>query len=72
MLFRSPEHRLLHTLLYGGSLDWVRSQGMMLSVLVDGINEKLYELFGDCVLQSEQPPTVTEDYLDELKEMVKP
>lgn len=71
-LLSEPEFRLLHTLLYGGSLDWVRSQGMMLSVLVDGINEKLYELFGDCVLQSEQPPTVTEDYLDELKEMVKP
>ena len=71
-LLSPEEYRLLHTLLYGGSLDWVRSRGLMLSVLTDSINENLYDLFGDSVLEAELPPSVIEDYKDELKEMVKP
>ena len=68
----AEEYRLLHTLLYGGSLDWVRARGLMLSVLTDSINESLYDLFGDSVLEAELPPSVIEDYENELKEMVKP
>ena len=37
----------------------------MLSVLVDGLNEKLYEDFADTVIEGD-PPTVVPDYLDEL------
>ena len=41
----------------------------MLSVLVDGINEKLFDVFGDTVL--DDTPDVIEDYRDELKEILK-
>lgn len=64
------EHRLLQCLLYGGGTGWVQSEGHLLSVLVDGINEKLYDTFADCVL--DDTPQVIEDYTDDLKEMVRP
>ena len=66
----SPEYRLLQCLLYGGSTGWVQAEGYMLSVLVDGINEKLYDTFMDSVL--DDTPELIEDYIDDLKEMVKP
>ena len=63
-----PEYRLLQSLLYGRSLGWVQQEGHMLSVLVDGINEKLYDTFLDSVL--DDTPALIEDYIDDLKEMV--
>ena len=65
-----PEYRLLQSLLYGGSIGWVQNEGHLLSVLVDGINEKLYDTFMDSVL--EDTPELVEDYIDDLKEMVAP
>ena len=41
----------------------------MVSVLLDSINEILYDTFQDAVIEDQQ---VVEDYIDELKEMVKP
>jgi hypothetical protein len=41
-----------------------------MSVLIDGINEKLYDTFLDSVL--DDTPQVVEDYTDDLKEMVRP
>ena len=66
----AAEYRLLRSLLYGGSIAWVQAEGFMLSVLVDGINEKLYDTFQDSVL--DDTPELIEDYIDDLKEMVKP
>ncbi len=66
------EYRLLQSLLYGGSLDWIRQEGLMLSVLTDSVNDILYDTFSDTVLTSEEPPELIEDYIEELKEMVKP
>ena len=65
-----PEYRLIQCLLYDRPTDWVRSEGYLLSVLVDGINEKLYDTFCDTVV--EDTPAVIEDYIDDLKEMVAP
>lgn len=65
-----PEYRLLHSLLYGGGTDWIRDEGHLLSVLVDSINEKLYDTFMDSVL--DDTPELIEDYIDDLKEMVRP
>ena len=65
-----PEYRLLHCLLYGGSTAWIQAEGHMLSVLVDRINEKLYDTFMDTVL--DDAPELIEDYIDDLKEMVIP
>lgn len=44
----------------------------MLSVLVDGINDNLFDLFGDTVLELNSSPQLIEDYIDELKEMIHP
>ena len=41
----------------------------LVSVLLDSINEILYDTFQDAVIEDQQ---VVEDYIDELKEMVKP
>ena len=64
------EYRLLHSLLYGKNIHWVRSEGYLLSVLVDGINEKLYDTFMDSVL--DDTPALIDDYIEDLKEMITP
>lgn len=66
------EYRLLQCLLYGRPLSWIRQQGLMVSVLADGINEKLFDTFADSVLAVQEPPEVLEDYIDDLKELVQP
>ena len=65
------EKRLLHSLLYGEDLTWIHEEGLMSTVLVDSINEKLYDCFGDTVLVDDSSPTIIEDYTKELKEMLK-
>ena len=64
-----PEYRLLHCLLYDESIGWVQNEGYLLSVLVDGINEKLYDTFMDSVV--DDTPELIEDYMEDLKEMVE-
>lgn len=64
-----PEFRLLRCLLFEESTSWIQSEGYMLSVLVDGINEKLYDTFMDSVV--DDTPALIEDYIEDLKEMVK-
>lgn len=66
------EFRLLHDLLYGKSLGWVQAEGQLMSVLADSINEKLYDTFADSVLEMTDPPGLVDDYIDELKEMIRP
>ena len=43
----AAEIRLLRCLLYGHPLDWIRSEGLLLSVLVDSANERFYDEFAD-------------------------
>ena len=68
--FGAAEYRLLQSLLYGRNLDWIQTEGHMLSVLLDSINDKLYDVFLDTVV--EEGPSLVEDYIAELKEMIKP
>ncbi len=63
------EYRLMKCLLYGSDTGWVQQEGMMESVLLDGINEKLYDIFQDSVVED---AGIIEDYIDELKEMIAP
>ena len=65
-----PEYRLLQCLLYERSTAWVQQEGYMMSVLTDSINDKLYDVFMDSVL--DDTPALIEDYIEDLKEMVKP
>lgn len=69
---KPEEYRLLQSLLYGGSLSWVQAEGHLMSVLTDHINEALFDQFSDSVLLPEEPPVLIEDYIDDLKELVKP
>lgn len=66
-LLAGPEARLLRCLIHGGETDWVSREGHMRSVLVDAINEKLYDAFGDTVLDDAGEPVP--DYISDLKEM---
>lgn len=68
----APQLRLLRCLLTGEAYDgWLRAEGLLLSVLVDGINDQLYDRFADTVLLWDGDcPAVIEDYLDELKGLV--
>ena len=61
----AQECRLLCDLLDSKALSWVRAEGLLLSVLIDGINEKLYDDFEDTVIAGD-PPAVVSDYRDEL------
>ncbi len=61
------ELHYLQDLLSGGDTSWVAARGLMPSLLVDNINEKCYEEFGDTVLEAGDPPSVIEDYRDDLK-----
>ena len=48
------------------------ARGLMPSLLVDGINEKCYGEFGDTVLEAGDPPSVIEDYKEDLKGQLEP
>ena len=61
----AAERRLLCDLLDGSALSWVRAEGLLLSVLVDGVNEKLYDDFEDTVIVGD-PPVIVADYRDDL------
>lgn len=66
------EYEFMKCLLYGKNYsDLVKSNGLMLSVLIDSINEKLFDMFCDTVLIFEDDePELIEDYESELKEMI--
>ena len=60
---------LLHAKNYS---DFIKSNGLMLSVLIDSINEKLFDMFCDTVLIfNGDKPELVEDYEDELKEIIR-
>lgn len=68
----AAEHEFMQCLLYEGGYDeLIRSRGLLLSVLIDGINEKLYDAFNDTVVVDEGAgPALIEDYREQLKGMI--
>jgi hypothetical protein len=51
--------------------DFLRERGIMLSIIIDSINEKLFDHFGDTVLvENGGEAEAIEDYLTELKDFV--
>ncbi|MCR4646062.1 MAG: TerB N-terminal domain-containing protein [Oscillospiraceae bacterium] len=68
------EYRFLQALLYGG--DWrqaAKDAGKLPSVLTEAVNEKLFDRFGDTVIDDAcDVPELIEDYTDELKGMIQP
>lgn len=67
------EYELMRCLLYGESLQKLSGRkGIMLSVLADSINEKLFDMFGDTVIVFDgSSPELIEDYAEELKGIIK-
>ena len=52
--------------------EYLKSRGIMLSVIIDSVNEKLYDIFGDTVIDFDgETPEIIEDYIDELKGLLK-
>ena len=64
------EYAFLRTLLYEGRA--VAPPGTMVSLLVDSINEKMFDTFSDNIIDFDiDTPFLFEDYTDELKGLVK-
>ncbi len=68
----SCEYEIMQCLLYGGDcIAAAKKNGRMLSVAADSINEKLFDIFGDTVIEFDgDMPVLIEDYTDELKGMI--
>ncbi len=67
------EYKFLHCLLYGGDYKALLAEKkLMLSVVVDSINEKLYEILADTAIELEgDAPRLIDDYTEDLKGIVK-
>ena len=65
----ATEAAVLRAVLNGGDgAAEARAGGRLLSVVIDAINDRLFDRFGDTVIYYEgDTPAVYEDYLDELK-----
>ena len=59
-------------MLDGGSLrDFERECYVMVSLLIDSINEKLFDDFGDVVIDAgSEPPAAYDDYVDDLRGLI--
>ena len=67
------EYRFMQCLLYGGDYNILIKKGVMLSVIADSVNEKLFDEFGDTVIEFVgETPELIEDYADDLKGMIQP
>ena len=71
-LLNEAETAFLRALLCGG--DWkaaAREHGTLPSLLADSVNDKLFDSFGDTVIDcSADVPELIEDYSDELKTII--
>lgn len=67
MSLTAPELALVEALLEG--TPYTPPAGTSLDMLVDGINEKLFELLGDTALEFDlsRKPTIIEDYLEDVR-----
>ncbi len=69
-LLTTQEAEFVRLLIDGG--DWktfLRNGHLFASVMVDAINEKLYDEVGDTVLETDgDNPLIVEDYIDELRQ----
>lgn len=66
----TPDERAcLRIVLDGGSLrDFERERHAMASLLIDSINEKLFDDFGDVVIDAgSEPPVAYDDYVDDMR-----
>ena len=67
-LLSKDELHYLQSLLDGSDLSWIRQQGLLPSILTDSINDKLFDLFSDTVLDEDG---VLPDYIEELSRLIR-
>ncbi|WP_281085778.1 TerB N-terminal domain-containing protein [Eubacterium ruminantium] len=67
----SDEVRLLSSLLKGEDINWVKEKGIFISVLIESINEKFYDEFGDSILVDDDYPEIYEDYREDIEDYLK-
>lgn len=67
------EYEFLRLFLYGGDYkSFVTANKLMLSILIDSVNDKLFDTFGDTVIVFDSDtPELIDDYIDELKGLIK-
>lgn len=68
------EYFLLHALLNGQAYqDYLKKHHLMASILVDAINDKLFDYIGDAVIEfnDQDEPVIIEDYQPDLAELFK-
>ncbi len=67
------EYTFMKKLLYGGDhMGFIRSRKAMISVVVDSVNEKLYDMLNDTALEFDgEEPIIIKDYIEELKRIIK-
>lgn len=72
-LLTEDESKLLLLLLRGEDPAPVfKEKGMLLSVVADGINERLFDMFGDSVIEfTGDSPFIIEDYRSELQNLIE-
>jgi len=68
----NPEYLFMRCLLYGRAYDdLTQSKGLLLSVLIDSINEHFFDRFGDTVIvEAAGRPELIADYIEELKGII--
>lgn len=68
------EYRFMQCLLYGGDYMLVlQENALMLTMVADCVNEKLFDLIGDTAIDFDgDTPYVIEDYIEELKGWIHP
>jgi hypothetical protein len=66
------EHEFLKCLLYNKAYNnFIKSNGLMLSAIIDSINEHFFDMFGDTVIvEDEEKPVLIEDYVVALKGII--
>ena len=62
------EDRYLRCLLAGEDLSWLSQGGLMESILVDSINDHLFEFFSDTVIEPDPQARIVDDYRRDLAE----
>ncbi len=66
----TAERVVLHALITGAATP-TNPEGQMLSLVIDSINEKLFDVVGDAVIEYEgDDPVLVEDYLEDVREIL--
>jgi predicted DNA-binding protein (MmcQ/YjbR family) len=72
-LTKDESYLLVHLLAGTDWQDYVRQHHLMVSILVDGLNEKLFDEIGDTVIEfdDQDQPAVIDDYREDLEDLLK-